>query len=138
EDKDYEKAEQIFREGIKNNPDRLVLYDLLSRALIQQEKFDEALATLDEGIKQIGPDRSLYFARTKINIFFSREDFANVEKELDKLVKLNKPVLEPFINFTRARAIWQQQKWTEASQLLSPLRAKLIDYPQEQAMAGVL
>jgi tetratricopeptide (TPR) repeat protein len=138
DDKDYEKAEKVFRDGIEQHPDRLLLYDLLSRALIQQEKFDEALAVLDQGIKRIGAERALVFSRSKLNIYFQQQDYANVEKEVDKLAKLDNPSLQPFIDFTKARIVWQKQEWTEAARLLKELWPRLIDYPQEQAMAGVL
>ena len=138
DEKDYEKAEKVFRDGIEKHPDRLLLYDLLSRALIQQEKLDEALATLDQGIEQIGPERALVFSRSKLNIYFQQQDYASVEKELEKLTKLDNPSLQPFIDFTNARTVWQKQEWSEAARLLKAVRPKLIDYPQEQAMAGVL
>jgi tetratricopeptide (TPR) repeat protein len=138
DDKDYEKAEKVFRDGIEKHPDRLLLYDLLSRALIQEEKFDEALAVLDQGIERIGAERALVFSRSKLNIYFQQQDYASVEKELAKLAKLDNPALQPFIDFSKARIVWQKQEWTEAARLLRELRPKLIDYPQEQAMAGVL
>lgn len=138
DDKDYEKAEEVFRDGIEKHPDRLDFYNALSQALIQQEKLDEALGTLNQGIERIGPERSLVFARTKLNIYFQQQDYANVEKEIEKLTKLDNPRLQPFVDFTKARLEWQKQEWTEAARQLQAVRPKLIDYPQEQAMAGLL
>lgn len=138
EDEDFDLAAKIFADGMEKHPDRLGFYDLLSRVQIQQEKHDEALKTLDKGLEKIDDDRSIVFVRNKINIYFQRSDYDSVENELKKLEKTDKPALVPFIDFTRARILWQKQEWTEAARHLKEVRPKLIDYPLEQSMAGAL
>jgi tetratricopeptide (TPR) repeat protein len=137
-DKDFEEAEKVFAEAIKKAPDRLTLYDLLSRTLIMQEKLDEAIQVLDDGIKIIGEERALVFSRNKINIYFQQQDYEAVEQEAEKIAKTGNPALEPFVDFCKARIVWQKQQWSEAARLLKALRPKLIDFPTEQAMAGAL
>ncbi len=138
EEKNYEEAEETFTDALAKHPDELVLYDWLSRAQIQKEELDKALATLEQGLQKIGPERAIVFSRNKINIYFQQQDFASVNKELAKLTKTENPAWDPFIEFTKARMVWQQQQWNEAARLLKTVFPKLIDYPQEQAMAGLL
>ncbi len=138
EEKDYKLATKIFTDALEKHPDRLVLYDLLSRVQMQQEKFDEALVTLERGVEKVGEERALVFARNKINIYFQKQDFAAVEKELETLTKANNPALVPFIDFSKARIVWQKQQWSEAARMLKTVQPLLIDYPLEQSMAGAL
>jgi predicted Zn-dependent protease len=137
-DKNYDEAEKVFAEAIKKVPDRIGLYDLLSRTLIMQDKLDEALKVLDDGIAKIGAERALVFSRNKINIYFQQEDYDAVEKEAEKITKIDNPALEPFVDFCKTRIVWQKQEWSEAARQLKALRPKLIDFPTEQAMAGAL
>jgi tetratricopeptide (TPR) repeat protein len=137
-DKNYEEAENVFTEAIEKSPDRIGLYDLLSRTLMMQNKLDEALKVLDDGIAQVGEERALMFSRDKINIYLQQENYDAVEKETEKIRKVGNPALDPFIDFCKARIVWQKQQWSEAARQLSALRPKLIDLPTEQAMAGAL
>lgn len=138
EDKDYELAAQIFADALKKYPDRLVLYDMLSRVQIQQQLFEDALKTLDQGEKRASDGQAMVFTRNKINIFFQQADFPAIEKELEKLKKTNNPSLTPYIDFSEARMAWQKQEWSEAARQLKIVRPKLIDFPIEQSMAGAL
>jgi tetratricopeptide (TPR) repeat protein len=137
-DKNYDEAGKAFAEAIEKAPDRIGLYDLLSRTLMMQDKLDEALKVLDDGIAQIGEERALMFSRNKINIYFQQENYDAVEKEAEKIKKIGNPALEPFVDFCKARIVWQKQQWSEAARQLNALRPKLIDLPTEQAMAGAL
>ncbi len=138
EDKNFAEAEKIFSSAIDKHPDRANLYEMLARTFTQQEKYDEALATLDLGSAKMGANQEFVFAPSKLDILLQTKDFAGVEKVLAKLLKSKNPRLEPFAAFTRARILWQQQKWTEAAKALEAVRPTLLDFPQQQAMAGAL
>jgi Flp pilus assembly protein TadD len=57
---------------------------------------------------------------------------------LEKLTKANIPAFVPYIDFTKARIVWQKQEWSEAARLLKAVQPKLIDLPLEQSMAGAM
>jgi len=48
---DFNRAEKVFRQGIKNNPNDLILKCQLGLTLIEKEKFDDAELVLDEVLK---------------------------------------------------------------------------------------
>lgn len=138
QDDEYELAEETLRGAIEKFPDSLILYDLLSRVLMQQKEMGKALAVLEQGEKQLGDSQRLAFSQLRLNILFIQEDYDAVKKELKRLDALQMPALAPYIRFNRARILWQQGEWNEAARELSAVRASLIDFPQEQAMAGFM
>ncbi len=138
EDKEYEMAEKIFAAALEEHPDDVILYDLLARTLVQEEKLDEALEVLDQGSAKLGETNSLGFSQLKLNILFQQSDFDAINQEILKLERTQNPNLTPYIDFTKARITWQKQKWMDAARQLRNVRSRLIDFPQEQAMAGAL
>ncbi len=138
EEKDYETAEKIFAAALEKHPDDLILYDLLSRTMVQEEKLEEALAVLEQGAAKLGKNQALGFSQLKLNILFQQSDFDAINRELQMLERTQNPNLTPFIDFTKARIDWQKQKWSEAARKLVKVQPRLIDFPQEQAMAGAL
>ena len=138
EEEDFAQAESIFRTAMEANPKNALFYDLLARVLIQQEKLDEALAMIESGEKMLGDKRAMAFAQLKLNVLFQQADFTAVERLLTKIDRSEDPALKPFVDFTRARMTWQQQKWSEAARQLARVQPKLLNFPQEQAMAGAL
>ena len=52
EDKEYETAEKIFAAALEKHPDDLILYDLLSRTLVQENKLDEAYGDIGSRCRQ--------------------------------------------------------------------------------------
>ena len=56
---DYVAAEQAFRRSIALNPDNVYAYGNLNAALLRQDRIDEALAVLQQGLK-VRPDGRLY------------------------------------------------------------------------------
>lgn len=138
EEKDYETAEKIFAAAMEKHPDDLILYDLLSRTMVQEEKLEEALAVLEQGAVKLGKNQALGFSQLKLNILFQQSDFDAVKREIQMLERTQNPNLTPFIDFTKARIDWQKQKWSEAVRKLVKVQPRLIDFPQEQAMAGAL
>ncbi|WP_197530383.1 tetratricopeptide repeat protein [Bythopirellula polymerisocia] len=138
EDKEYETAEKIFAAALEKHPDDLILYDLLSRTLVQENKLDEAMAILNQGAAKLGEKQALGFSQLKLNILFQQSDYEGIDKEILELERARNPKLTPFIDFTKARVDWQKQKWTSAAKKLKNVWPRLIDFPQEQAMAGAL
>lgn len=79
----FDIAEQIFRLSIKHNPDVILPYNFLAKALDAMGRREESLQVLQQGL-QVRPDAILYatLGQTK----FSQGDFVAAAAALDKAV----------------------------------------------------
>ncbi len=137
-DKNYDEAKRYFEKTIELYPDKILFYQLLAQTEARQGNLEEAIATLDRGIERFGKRKSLYLHILKINFLFGTNDLSAVKKEIDVLVKLHYPELDPLIAYQRARIKWYEKKWPEAARELKRVRPLLFKFPDEQAIAGVL
>lgn len=80
---DYKGAEQAFRRCIAIEPDSVTAYASLSYALLRQNRGDEALQVLQQGL-QVRPSGSLY---TNLgNALFNRGDYVGAAQAFENAV----------------------------------------------------
>ena len=80
---DYKGAEQAFRRCIAMEPDSVAAYASLSYALLRQNRGDEALQVLQQGL-QVRPSGSLY---TNLgNALFNRGDYVGAAQAFENAV----------------------------------------------------
>ncbi|MEO2048885.1 MAG: tetratricopeptide repeat protein [Pirellulales bacterium] len=135
----WETARKLLSEGIKQYPERLVFCDKLARVEAFRGNNEEALEILDQGIDQFSGDiRSYLLRQQKINILFSSHDLEGVEREVQSLVDLKEPGLDPIIQFERARMKVDQKQWLAGAQLLKSIVPSMHRFPARQLFASTL
>jgi len=137
-DKEYEKAEQYLTEGLETNPDDIVFYKLLALVELQQEKNVEAIDILDQGIKKFDSRRTIDLLLLKIDTLFQAKDIAAIEKEVEVLEDLKLPILEPLIDYQKARINWHNKQWAVSAKELRRLRPMLFQFADIQLTAGIM
>ena len=84
---DYKGAEQAFRDSIRIEPDAVIAYANLNAALLRQNRSDEALQVLQQGL-QVRPNPSLY---TNLgNALFQRADYVGAARAFELAVSPDK------------------------------------------------
>ncbi len=137
-EKDYDAAYQHLTAGLENAPDDISFYKLLALTEVQRGNAMEALAILDRGINKFGLRKSLTLVLDKIDALFRTDDIAEVNNVLETLEELKIPSLEPLIACQRTRIKWQNKQWAESVSELKQLRPKLFQFPDTQALAGIM
>ncbi|MCR6096503.1 tetratricopeptide repeat protein [Salipaludibacillus agaradhaerens] len=84
---DYETAISVFNRLIEMDPDYTTVYTYLAKAYIAQQKLDEALQVLEEGIKKDEFNEDLYLELAKLQ--FSRGNDQKAVEFLEKVIALN-------------------------------------------------
>jgi len=80
---DYKGAEAAFRRSIQIEPDSVMAYANLSYSLLRQDRGDEALQVLQQGL-QVRPSGSLY---TNLgNVLFNRGDYVGAAQAFENAV----------------------------------------------------
>lgn len=126
----YQAAEQAFRRSIENEPDAVIAYANLSMALGRQNRLDEALQVLQQGL-QIRPSGRLY---TNLgNVLFNRGDYVGAAQAFEHAVSASKGRPNDYLRWANladtlrwipGRAADSRQAYREAVALLKPLLAR--------------
>ena len=122
---EYETARSLLEEGLKQHPDEIAFYELLARADYNDKQLDSAIETLDQGIERFPGIEGFNLRMLKMEVLFSQEEIAGVEKELKGLEAIrdkNKASAIDFqavIDFQHARIKYIQNRWLEAEEDLS-------------------
>lgn len=130
EQANYPAAERMFRRSIALQPDAAMAYANLNAALLRQNRDDEALQVLQQGL-QIHPSAVLY---TNLgNALFLRQDYVGAAAAFEKSVS---PVhgapgqyqywanLADTLNWIPGRAPQARAAYDKARALLAPLLAR--------------
>ncbi|MES2016691.1 MAG: protein kinase [Pseudomonadota bacterium] len=83
----YKDAELAFRRSIAIEPDATLAYASLSAALLRQNRAEEALQVLQQGL-QIRPSGTLY--TTLGNVLFNRADYVGAAQAFENAVSASK------------------------------------------------
>ena len=123
-------AEQAFRRSISLQPDAVYAYANLSVALANQNRTDEALQILQQGL-QIRPNAQLY---TNLgNALFNREDYVGAAAAFEAAVSPTKGSpgnylawanLADTLRWIPGRAMDAQKAYDKARELLAPQLAR--------------
>lgn len=127
---DYKAAELAFRRSIAVEPDAVIAYANLSSALIHQDRGDEALRVLQQGL-QIRPSGRLY---TNLgNALFNRGDYVGAAQAFEHAVSASKGNANDYLRWANladtlrwipGRTDASRQAYREAAELLKPQLAR--------------
>lgn len=87
--KDYDKAIELYREMIKTKPATLDLYRLLADAQIKAERFDESLATVKSAEERIGNTEDVKQLRGVV--LYQQKKYDAAERVFKELVQQKTP-----------------------------------------------
>jgi serine/threonine protein kinase/Flp pilus assembly protein TadD len=126
EQADYPAAERAFRRSIALQPDAVIAYANLNAALLRQNRDDEALQVLQQGL-QIRPSAKLY---TNLgNALFLRHDYVGAAAAFENTVSptrgapgeyLNWANLADTLNWIPGREDQARAAYSKARELLAP------------------
>lgn len=130
EQADYPAAERAFRSSIALQPDAVIAYANLNAALLRQNRDDEALQVLQEGL-QIRPSAKLY---TNLgNALFLRQDYVGAAAAFENAVSptrgspgeyQNWANLADTLNWIPGREAQARAAYDKARELLAPRLAR--------------
>lgn len=133
EQRDYAAAEQAFRRSIAMEPDAVLPYANLNVVLLMQDRTEEALQVLQQGL-QVRPSARLYSALG--NALFLRGDYVGAATAFENAVApvygaprsyLNWANLGDTLLWLPGREVQARQAYDKARQLLAPLLARTPD-----------
>jgi eukaryotic-like serine/threonine-protein kinase len=134
---DYAAAEHAFRRSIELQPDAVFSYANLNAVLLMQNRQEEALRVLQEGL-QIRPSAHLY---TNLgNALFIHGDFVGAAKAFENAVSPTRGSPGDYLNWANladtllwlpGRELQAKQAYDKARKLLSP---KLTRAPNDPAL----
>lgn len=124
---DYVRAEQAFRTSLQLEPDGTRAYSNLSAALMRQDRLDEALHVLQQGLR-VRPSGALY---TNLgNALFARGDYAEAARAFEQAASsargspndyLKWANLADSLSWIPGRAEEARNAYQRAMRLLAPL-----------------
>lgn len=130
EQADYPAAERLFRRSIALQPDAVVAYANLNAALLRQNRDDEALQVLQQGL-QIRPSAKLY---TNLgNALFLRQDYVGAAAAFENAVSPTRGApgeyqlwanLADTLNWLPGRETQARAAYDKARELLAPRLAR--------------
>jgi serine/threonine-protein kinase len=123
----YRAAEQAFRRSIQVEPDAVFAYANLNAALLRQDRTNEALQVLQQGL-QIRPSSQLY--TNMGTVLFSRGDYLGAVQAFESAVSSSKGRGNAYLHWANladtlrwipGREQASRQAYREAAALLQPL-----------------
>jgi serine/threonine-protein kinase len=124
---DYAAAERAFRRSIALQPDAVVAYANLNGALLRQDRGDEALRVLQQGL-QVRPSANLY---TNLgNALFLRADYVGAAEAFENAVSPTRGMPGDYLNWANLgdTLLWipgrekqAREAYDKARRLLAPL-----------------
>lgn len=140
---DYVAAEKAFRRSISLQPDAVFAYANLNGILLMQNRSDEALRVLQEGL-QIRPSAHLY--ANLGNALFIRGDFVGAAQAFENAVSPTRGSPGDYLNWANLAdtLLWlpgreqlARQAYEKARQLLAPKLARAPDDPMLLSRMGL-
>jgi tetratricopeptide (TPR) repeat protein len=140
-----DEAAKFFAQGHEKYPDDVRFYDSVARIAIFREKYDEAMAVIEEGLKKFdigrvvnaeGMPLAIELQSQKIDILLARNDIAAVEREIKALRELPNLRVQALADYYAARMQLYHQNWLQAAQLLNDVKHRLVGTPNLQALAS--
>jgi serine/threonine-protein kinase len=133
EEANYPAAERAFRRSIALQPDAVIAYANLNAALLRQNRDDEALQVLQQGL-QIRPNAKLY---TNLgNALFLRQDYVGAAAAFENAVSPTRGApgeyqlwanLADMLNWIPGREAQARSAYDKARELLAPRLARAPD-----------
>lgn len=127
---DYAAAERAYRRSIAIEPDAALVYANLSTALLRQDRGEEALQVLQQGL-QVRPDGILYSSLG--NTLFNRGDYVGAAQAFESAVSSSKGNSNTYLRWANladtlrwipGREEASRQAYQQAVSLMKPLLAR--------------
>ncbi|MGI9429332.1 MAG: tetratricopeptide repeat protein, partial [Bythopirellula sp.] len=135
---DYEEAKKYFAAGMEEHPDNVLFYRLISEVENRLGNKAAAMKILDKGIRELDRSRSIDLVIFKIDLLINDKDYDAVDDELKRMTLLNRPDLQPLIDFEKARVLFNQKEWVDAARELRRVRPLLYNRRNFQVLAGTM
>ena len=123
----YEQAREILKDGLKNAPDSVELYNFLASIEFRAGKtdkaaaLDRAIAVLEAGLKRRPDQGDLRVHLT--DLLVERGDTGKLDFQIEELKKLGHP--QPLIRYFAACSCINKRKFLKARQILLALQAAM-------------
>ncbi len=143
--KHLDAAAALFAEGMERYPDRSQFYDYAARTELVRDRYDEAIAIDEKGLKQFplktiknqqGMPVAIDLAMQKIEILFAQNKLDAVQAEIKALRELENPKVDPLADYFAARIEFVNQNWLAAARKFAEVKGRLISAPGLQASAS--
>ncbi len=132
-DEEYDKALEYVAAGEKQFPKDSRFYSLAANILMRQAKYEDALAAVDKGIKNVEQNDQIQLRFEKIQLQLSKKDVKAAEQTLGDVKKLATQIRPEFIDLFQARILMEEGKWNAAKDLLNKVRPKFAEMPGGRA-----
>jgi tetratricopeptide (TPR) repeat protein len=109
-----ERAEGIYREGIRRNPANIASYSLLGNNLYFQGKWDEAIFFLEKALKLDPQSKEVQF--TLGHIYAKKQDFQKAITHLERVEDAYEH--DSAFVMTLSEAYLKSHRWTDAEDVL--------------------
>lgn len=122
EDKDFDRARQMYERGIENHPKESRFYDSYAILENQQNNYSAAIAKFDEGIAAL---------EIPIDLMIKKALIQGANGDVEGMRETQKTLLTSYIlpqdikDFVEANALFAEKKWTSAAKILENLRTRL-------------
>ncbi|MEX2092398.1 MAG: hypothetical protein WD971_06955, partial [Pirellulales bacterium] len=118
-----DRARELMETGKKEHPKDARFYQGLAGFEMKEQKYKEALAIIDEGLKAVPADEGQNLLFYKAELQFMANDIPGVRRTEDDMRRAGFP--DVFIEWLEARILLAESKWYKASQALSALQPKM-------------
>ncbi len=138
-------AAEFFAQGRAKYPNDVRFYDSVARIAIYRQKYDDAMAVIEEGLRKFNIAREVNFdgmpvaielESQKMDILLARDDIAAVEREIKALRGLPNLRVQALADYYAARIQLYRQNWLQAAQMLNDVKHRLVGSANLQALAS--
>lgn len=127
QNKEYDPARELLETGKKLYPDNIGFYQALARLDSQQQKYDEALAEVNEGLEAVAGAKARVLLLFKSELQSRAGDVEGMRQTVDDMRKAK--FAPAYVELTEAQILLTEHKWFEASEALNRLRPRVSGIP---------
>ena len=127
------KAEEIYKEGIRRNPDNIASYSLLGNNLYFQKRLDEAIFYLEKALKLDPQSNEVRF--TLGHIYTKKEDFQKALFHLEKVRDVYE--YDSAFVLTLSEAYLKTHRWKNAESVLQAFLASELESATARGLLGI-
>ena len=121
-----EEARSYIAAGLEEHPENVVFYRLMAGAQQQLEQNDAALEVVNKGIEKLGKLQAIDLILYKIDLLFAKQDYAGVEREIERLEDTKRQDIVAVIDLQKARILFRQKRWPGSDQRVEANTAAVV------------
>lgn len=129
-DKNFDKAHEYIKTCKKLHPKEARIYQRASSLALQENKLNDAMKELDEGVKAIGGSAAMNLMFIKARLQIDSHDLKGAHQTIDDMQQIHKLVPE-IADYFDALFLVADNKWYPASEALSKLRGRIGGFNKE-------